>query len=73
LRFTSKLIAFLVTLTGGALMWGAIKIINSISINIKLAHRGGSFMWFIVPLSTQVILRRVFKAGKYNLSIIDQG
>lgn len=73
LSFGFKLIAFFVTLLGGTAIIYIIQLKKSLSYNISLLRDRRAFIWFLVPLSTQIILKLPMKLGNYNLKIIDQG
>ena len=68
-----KLIAFLVTIIGGFIIYFRIFFNFSVSKNIKLLNNVRSYIWFIVPMSTQIILNFPFKVSKFNLILIDIG
>ena len=65
--------AFMVTILGGFIIYIIIFFNFSISNNIKFIHNITSYMWFIVPISTQIILNFPFKIGKFNLILLDIG
>ena len=73
LRYRIKLLAFVVTLLGGFIMWGAVLILKRLTYNMKVIHDSRAYIWFIVPMSTQIMMSEPFKIGKINLRVIDQG
>lgn len=73
LRYRIKLLAFVVTLLGGFIMWGAVLILKRLTHNMKVIHDSRAYIWFIVPMSTQIMMSEPFKIGKINLRVIDQG
>jgi len=68
-----KLIAFIVTLLGGYIIYGVVIRKSSHALNNPLLTDISCYIWFIVPLSTQIIIKRPLYLGKYNLMLIDQG
>lgn len=73
LRYSSKLLAFVVTIVGAAIIYFSVKINGSLAINMKLAHNRRAYIWFMVPMRTQIMLGTSFLIGKNNLKVIDQG
>ena len=73
LSFTFKLIAFFVTILGGLIIRYVIIFNKSISYNLHLLNDRRAMMWFMVPISTQIILKLPIKLGSYSLKIMDQG
>ena len=73
LSYSFKLIAFVITVLGGVLIAYVIIIELSISSHLNLVHDRRAIIWFIVPISTQIILKLPIKLGSYSLKIIDQG
>ena len=73
LTLTLKLSAFLVTISGGLIM--CLKVLNKsvLALNIVLGHYINSYMWFLSPISTQIIIKNPLTLAKYNLSAVDQG
>lgn len=68
-----KLLALVLTLLGGYLSYILIISHFSASIIVLFLCRINSFMWFIVPLSTQVYIKYPITLGVYSLILIDQG
>ena len=58
---------------GGALIVNFILAKKSLSYNIHLINDRRSIIWFMVPMSTQIIMKYPFLLGSYRLKIIDQG
>ena len=73
LRYRIKLLAFVVTMLGGLLIYIVINISSTLSKDIKLIHNRRALIWFIVPISTQIIIKFPFAFGKINLKVVDQG
>lgn len=73
LSHSLKLLAFIVTILGGVLIYLITLIRFSITKNINLGHDTLSYIWFIVPLSTQIIIFLPLKIRKFSLKVIDQG
>jgi hypothetical protein len=73
LRYRIKLLAFVVTVLGGLLIYIVINISSTLSKDIKLIHNRRALIWFIVPISTQIIIKFPFAFGKINLKVVDQG
>jgi hypothetical protein len=68
-----KLLALVLTLLGGYLSYIFIIFYSCIRISLLFFCRINSFMWFIVPLSTQVYIKYPITLGVYSLILIDQG
>ena len=68
-----KTSAFIITVLGGGFIYFIILCLSSLPKNIKLLHNSSSIIWFLVPISTQIILKFPFRFGKNRLKIIDQG
>ena len=68
-----KLIPFLLTLFGAIFLYNLIILTNSFTFYNKLTHDFSSFMWFISPMSSQMVLTLPFQTSKYSLILIDQG
>jgi len=73
LSYSNKLLAFIVTVLGGLFMYYLVLSKFNFSLKYKFIHNLRCYMWFIAPLSTQIILKLPLRMGKYNLSLIDQG
>jgi len=73
LRYFIKLLAFIVTILGGFIIYFTIFFNFSLSLNNKINHDRSAYIWFIVPISTQIILDFPYKLSKYNLFMLDQG
>lgn len=68
-----KLLALSVTLLGGCLSYYITTLHSCFSIYFPFFFYINSFIWFIVPLSTQAYLKHSMFLGKCNLVLIDQG
>jgi len=68
-----KLLALVITLLGGYLSYRITTTYSCITVYFPSFLHINSFMWFMVPLSTQVYLRYPIFLGKYNLMLVDQG
>lgn len=73
LSYSIKMLAFVVTIFGGAFVCTLVRLKGSLALNIKLAHNRRAYMWFITPISSQIIMQLPFFLGRSNLKIIDQG
>jgi len=73
LGFFFKLLAFLVTIFGLLIIYFCINLHYSLTFYFKLVNNRSCLIWFIVPMSTQIILKLPFTLGKNNLKVIDQG
>jgi hypothetical protein len=67
------MLAFIVTLIGGLIIYYVVEMDKSLAYNINLVHRSRALIWFMVPISTQIIIKVPFIIGKNNLKVIDQG
>jgi len=68
-----KLIAFVITLLGGYIIYAVVMRKSSHALTYSFLTDISCYIWFIVPLSTQIIIKRPLYLGKYNLILIDQG
>lgn len=73
LTYSFKLLAFIVTVLGGLFIFYVVILKISISFYANLLHDRRAFIWFIVPISTQIILKLPIKLGSFSLKVIDQG
>jgi len=68
-----KLLALIVTLLGGYLSFYITTLHSCFSVYLPFLFHINSFIWFMVPLSTQAYLRYSMFLGKCNLVLTDQG
>ena len=73
LSYRFKLTAFFVTILGALAMIYTIILKKSLSSFICLITDRRALIWFLVPMSTQIMLKFPIKVGNYNLKTIDQG
>uniref|UniRef100_UPI0030FE89BA NADH dehydrogenase subunit 5 n=1 Tax=Phyllodoce medipapillata TaxID=868040 RepID=UPI0030FE89BA len=73
LSYSMKLMAFFITVFGGCIMAYVILFKYSLSYYTYLLHDSSAMMWFMVPMSTQMMLKFPMKLGSYSLKIMDQG
>lgn len=73
LTFDIKLLAFLITILGGLFIYFNIHNKSVSCLKISQLHYINSYIWFLTPISTQIIISCPLTIAKYNLTIVDQG
>lgn len=73
LNYWSKFIAFIVTILGFCIIIYLLSNFMFSFDKINIFYNSRALIWFMVPISTQMILGGSYKISKNNLKIIDQG
>merc|ERR1740137_364949 len=68
-----KLSVFVLIIARGFFMYLIMAVNVSLSKNFSFINNMASFLFFITPVSTQILLSFPLKLGKYNISLLDQG